>query len=271
MGRRAMINTSTTLVILFSFVLCSLYTLSGQRQIVNYFESSSRIATLESKVHELEVNIVTQFLNLLDANTSSREMHQYMEVSRMLEENSLQLDYTRNRMKASVSAVCSKLQGNQKAEARRLEEFPQYNGTKFMLKLAYEVSDGLGNEVHGEDEVLVDYPIDFDKLLAEIDSMKAYLENTIGETDFSNMTEEQIRNYVIGLSSRYVGECRVHFSQIHLDQQSLTICCRLLCSTSFQGALDSAERKFTVYDELSLTFYQNSAENPHIQGLEDAS
>ncbi|MGQ9780835.1 MAG: hypothetical protein ACUVQ8_01065 [Nitrososphaeria archaeon] len=253
MGRKALINTTTTLIILSSLVLCSIYVLDEQRQIINYYESSSRIEILKSKVHESEVNAVTQFLYRLDANISSEKPYRYDEIKKMLEGFRLQNVYFRDQIRTHLSAECRRLKENGEEENRRLKEFPDHNGTRFLIRLTYNLSNNLGNEVHGKENILVTYTVDFDRALTTIDRTRAEFEEHIRENDFSNMTEEQARNYIIGLSSIYGKESRIYLLQVFLDEKCLTVYYRILYSTSCQGALDSSRRQFMVYDDLLLT------------------
>ncbi|MEM3403941.1 MAG: hypothetical protein QXJ17_05365 [Nitrososphaeria archaeon] len=250
MGRRAVLNTLTVLILLSNLLICSTIVLESKKQILNHYESLTRMRILEIKLYESEVNIAISFLKSIDKIVNEKQTINYNEVLSILIGKTISNTYIIDDYIINVvgKASLSDLGG---FDVDKLNGLPTYQGTTFVLNIFYFITNNLGEKYTGRERATISYPVDFRKLLESIDNGRKAFE---GEVIKHNLSSDTLQS-ILTNSILYVQESlpvKITLMEIRLENNSARIFYKVSLSALIQNFLDRKYVNRTIYQDFEL-------------------
>lgn len=187
--RRGVVQTAAVLAVFTILFSCTLAVLGAKRQAINCYMVQEQLLMAKDKVRGCELNAALDFLYTIDTIMLSRNMVSYDMLLEAVCDKTFTREYEDGPFKVSFEARFS-LKG---FPDKSVSGLPEYGGTRFHAKIMYNISNGLGFQVYGEDSFHVSTCIDFTLASSRIDLAKELFESKLAEALPENPSLEQIR------------------------------------------------------------------------------
>lgn len=245
-------NTLTVLMVLSNLLICSTIVLETKRQVLNYYESLARIRTLEIKLYESEVNTAISFLHTIDKNIDGKQEISYNEISYILNETTTTTNaYKTDDYIIDIKAKASASDGDE-AYTKRLNGLPVYQGTAFIIDISYSITNDIGEEYIGREQIISYYPVDFRRLLELIDNARETFEEGVVK---HNPSSDELQS-VLSNSINHVQESQsaiVTLSEIRVENNTAKVFYKVSLPITIQSFLGGTYMSKTMYQGYELT------------------
>lgn len=244
--RKAVVQTTTVLLVFIILFSCTLAILSAKRHVINYYFVQEQILATKGKIRECKLNAALDFLSYIDNAMLTRNILSCEELLEIIDDKIFYKEYEDEVFSISFQAYFS-LKGFSK---ERLYELPEYNGSKFYGRINYRIQNKFGVGVYGEDIICVPCNIDFMFILDRVRLAQEMFENQM----FSRLSKNATLDEITGLVYEYnelikdSTGCEIVLHTVIFESAAFMIYYKIVYSIFYESIfIDGASNKISLY------------------------